>query len=130
MCDIKFDGHNKFWHDDWRTARKPHRCHACGATIISGEHYLYHRSMHSDADSPTIEKMCAACDALMVEFGAVDGHPGRCTPASLAEYLIECINEDEDQVYDEEKDEFLPGPQAKRWLAMLEEMKARKERAL
>lgn len=125
MCKLDWDDYATVWDDTWRKARKEHKCHACRGRIAPGERYLVNSVVFEGTAAS--EKMCAACDALMVEFGKVDGHPPRTTPGSLADYITECINEDEDQVYDEEKDEYIPGPEAKRWIAMLEEMKARKE---
>ena len=128
MCEIDWDSDSgmRFWNDDRRTARKAYRCDACAGTIEPGQKYVRHSSMSGDCDAPTDEKLCAPCDALMVEFGSVEGHPPRTTPGSLDAYIGECIDNDDEQTYDEAKDEFVPGPKVVRWRAMLDEMKERR----
>lgn len=124
MCQIVWDDEPaKFWADDRRRARKPHRCATCAAVIPPGADYIRHTSKFDDIMS---EALCLACDALMTEFGKAEGHPPRTTPGSLADYISACIDEDEDYTWDEETDERIDGPEAARWRAMLGEIMARR----
>ena len=128
MCNIDWDGHAEFWHDARRRARKQHRCTTCSTTIAPGETYVRHASKCEGM--LTSERMCLACDALMDEFCAVDGHPRRTTPSSLQDYISSCLDgDDENEIYDEAADEFRPGPEAVRWQEMLREISDRRAAA-
>jgi hypothetical protein len=48
--------------DEWRTARKPHRCQACWGTIGKGDRYRHQRV--KDTDGIGTWQVHALCDAL------------------------------------------------------------------
>lgn len=128
MCNIDWDGGQRYWRDEKRRAAKLYACDSCGASIAAGDRYVNHSSLSEDASRPWNERMCLVCDALMDEFGSEPGHPGRTTPSSLPEYIGQCIEalNDEGMDYDEAADEFKPREQARRWIAALDEIQARK----
>lgn len=131
MCEIDLNDEARFWDDDKRRARRRHQCHSCRSFIEPGQEYIRHTSMGGDDTAPSSENLCMACDAIMTEFGAVEGHPHRTTPMSLTEFITDCINvlHEEESVYDEEKDEYVPGPTESHWRKRLEEIEARRSAA-
>lgn len=50
------------WHERWLTARKSHRCHACGELIIAGHRYHLTKNL-SDGEGYTIRR-CARCQMI------------------------------------------------------------------
>ena len=74
--------------DEWRKARKPHRCIWCGEDIVVGEHYRHWRGKfegevmsndwHSDCDSAVIKSdidLTEGFEAHMFKRGSVDERP-------------------------------------------------------
>lgn len=93
MCDIDWDGDRWSWFRQTpRTAKKEHRCGACGLPIRPGEPYLDHR--HIDGDGISASKACAPCGITLVVFG--DAHRFYTAPECIEEFIRDCvINEDE-----------------------------------
>ena len=128
MCLIDDDYTAGVWSDTRVKARKQHGCDCCKGIIEPGQVYVRHFSTwEGDLCS---EKLCSVCDHFMDEFGKVEGHPARTTPRSLTDYLSQCISEADDDIYDEESDEYKPGPGTQRWQEMLDTIKARGKTSL
>lgn len=121
MCELDTGDYCQVWTESHRKARKPHRCDCCrGETIKPGDTYLVHFNIYEGCI--TSEKMCAGCEADREVFAKEHGnrHP---VPSSVTDYLSECIDEDEDRIYDEVTEEYGPS----RWDAVLERISARRK---
>ena len=57
MCD--YGETPSAWSEEWRRARKEHRCCACGETIRPGDRYHYLSGIWDK--SPSVYKHCARC---------------------------------------------------------------------
>jgi len=123
MCVIDFDEYCTIWNETERTARKQHKCSSCGGRIQPGEKYVDHFDVFEGEANH--EKCCMACDVDRKEFGKA--HEVSLGPGGWREYLDECIAEDSE--YDSDTDEYRPGEDAKRWIAMRERLKERRQRA-
>jgi hypothetical protein len=87
--------------NEWRCARKEHRCEECGKTIRTGERYHY-ESFVQEGDL-VISKICEHCNDLWLNLQAL----GYCRYSGGV--LFECLSEYYEEVthYDEDAEEFL-----------------------
>jgi hypothetical protein len=92
MCVVDDNETCVVWRETARTARKPHRCHACCAPIVPGEAYLEHFSLFDDV--PQAERLCFLCWLVREEFR--QAHESVMTPTCLTDYLRECVAESEE----------------------------------
>jgi len=61
MCDAA-DEFGAAGHFEWRRARRPHRCDACGETVPKGDLYFSYRGVYDGSWHGV--KQCARCQAL------------------------------------------------------------------
>ena len=98
MCDIDLEPCD-VWSEVERTARKAHRCSACGGPIRSGERYTVHFSKYEGEVCSA--KMCVACGAARQEFaeahGSDYGSASLCQPPALVGFLRDCIADGDDE---------------------------------
>ncbi len=90
MCDLDYLEQVECWREDWRTARKGHRCTACGGEILPGERYVVHFSVYDG--SAASEKICGLCYSDRGEFAHDHGSliP---VPSAFVTALEECAEE-------------------------------------
>lgn len=62
MCDDSGD-YEPIISEEWRTARKPHKCYACREEIRIGD--CYHVTVQKNDGELLMFKHCARCDALV-----------------------------------------------------------------
>jgi hypothetical protein len=108
VCDLDYMEEVTLWREDWRTARKGHRCSACRGPVAPGERYVVHFSVFDG--SAASEKICGLCYADRGEF-AQDHESLIPVPSAFLDALVECVDE---------------GPEEKaRWGPVLDNMRAR-----
>lgn len=90
MCTVEYDNTPGVWREEWRKARKAHRCSTCGTPIAPGDRYLSVFWVDDEKD-PRTEKQCTACDAISERFSK-EHKVGRACPSSLLEFLDECVD--------------------------------------
>ena len=70
MINVDIDGYARDLCDEWRKARKPHKCYECHRTIKSGEKYKYEVNVY-DGEIDKF-KTCIDCmsvrDAMFCNF--------------------------------------------------------------
>ena len=112
MCTVEYDDPPSVWREEYRKARKPHRCDTCSAPIAVGERYL--SVFWVDDGEPRTERQCTPCDEISERFSK-EHNVGRACPSSLLYFLDECANHgDED---------------SKRWKVACDEIRERNDRA-
>ena len=113
MCDLS-DAYEpaEIFRDEWRRARKEHRCGACNGRIMAGERYIAHFQLFEGDAS--YSKCCSACAEIRGRFA--DAHEGAITsPEGLSYMLADCVADgDED---------------SQQWQADIDAMRERGERA-
>lgn len=70
------DGHAELFRERRPVARKPHKCHACGETIRSGDRYA--RVFFVWEGEPDTVKRCMRCEKIhahLVDRGNGDTYP-------------------------------------------------------
>ncbi len=90
MCDLDYMEEVSFWSETWRTARKGHRCTACGGEILPQERYVVHFSVYDG--SAASEKICGLCYADRGEF-AHEHESLIPVPSAFLDALEECVDE-------------------------------------
>lgn len=75
------------WRDEWRRARKPHRCGSCGTRILPGSRYAWHFSVFDGHVSRGA--VCEPCQDARAEFAA--SHQVIPPHDDLGSVLNECI---------------------------------------
>lgn len=70
MCDGYDDEGPEVWSEQWRTARKEHRCYACRETVRPGDRYHVFRSLFDGRWSTT--KHCARCWEMVEQIQNAD----------------------------------------------------------
>lgn len=89
MCEVSQDGYCDAYRETERTARKPHKCDACGATIKPGKRYAFASGIFDG--EPFSTRSCLPCERARKEFGKA--HRVGISPDALEEHLQECIAE-------------------------------------
>lgn len=92
MCEVGADWDGPaVWEKVWRTAKVPHRCSGCGATIQPGDRYEHTSRLWEGKWER--EHACAPCASACEAFGRA--HEGEPFPSGLRESLEECVLWDE-----------------------------------
>jgi hypothetical protein len=62
--------------DEFRRARKPHKCSACGETVTPGR--VYHRTFYVYEGDPNVTIRCERCQALYEHLSDKIAKEGDC----------------------------------------------------
>ena len=122
MCDLNlFDGAAEVWVEHRvKSARKPHVCDCCHGAINPGDGYKSIFMVHEGEAST--EKECVLCGVMMQLFKGM--HRQWFSPSGMADLLRECMADGE--MYDEDRDEYVPAGPGAWWAVALGEMKRRR----
>lgn len=94
MCYIDLEP-CEVWQEAIQRAKKPHQCDTCGRPIPAGIRYA--KVFMVFEGEPGTEKACLPCWRAGGVFA--EAHEGmRCTPASLVDMLLSCIDENDEGV--------------------------------
>lgn len=94
MCSIDLEP-CEVWNESIQRAKKEHTCACCGRIVKSGHRYA--KVFMVFEGQATTERSCLPCWRAGGVFA--DAHDGmRCTPGSLEDMIVECIDEGDEGV--------------------------------